>query len=462
MTLAWSTLVVLLVLLPGFFFFFGLGLPDRFTRIAVDRSPLSHVAGALFASALVHLSLVLVWRTAGWPSPDLELLLRVMIGGEALKAPGGVGIGAAVPGPASPAAVRDTVHELALLLRSNSISILGYLLASCSLGAVYGAILGTAIVNQWPFFWRISQHRWLFKLRLHDGGARQTVASVMTSRHVSGVEKLPGANMILQGAINSFGVGVEGQIKYLVLQEPVQRFYLRYRPEAPVTTALESVRIGSTGSHRNHGYELDGPRLLYLPGEHIENVVFEQSERIDTAKSADWQVLDEAVKRKLASDSLLANATADVNRLLEGLDQSIPPHLAWRACVFRWEGGFLAISNSARFERWAPELRLRLTPGEGVAGNAVTLNSVQSVEKGAAMPELHAPNAALLEGRPQAFRIVAVPFGRHPKVAGRALAVLSLDLLEVHDERQAKAVQAALEHLAAELSTKYAHVFAPK
>ena len=54
MSLAWSSLVILLLLLPGVLFFVGLYIPEQFTRETTERSPIGYVAGVMGISFVVH------------------------------------------------------------------------------------------------------------------------------------------------------------------------------------------------------------------------------------------------------------------------------------------------------------------------------------------------------------------------------------------------------------------------
>ena len=54
MSIAWGSLVLLVVLLPGVLFFVGIYWPEQFTRETEVRSPLGQLAGALLVAFLVH------------------------------------------------------------------------------------------------------------------------------------------------------------------------------------------------------------------------------------------------------------------------------------------------------------------------------------------------------------------------------------------------------------------------
>lgn len=438
--------MVLVGLLPGFFFFLGLTLPERFTRVSVARSPLSHVAGALFVSAAVHLVLLGLGQLFNLSSPSWEMILRVLIGGDALgeSSTGG-----------------DRIKELADLVERSALPTLGYVVLSSISGALGGWWLGKAIVDQKLFVWRLAQHRWLFKLRLERRSeVKQTIASALTSTkgELEGPKETVG--MIVQGPLHSFGVGTDGDICYLVLQEPIERFYLKLARDTPLTTALSSAQVGTSDSHAQRGQRIDG-RFFYIPGPHISNIVFEQSESIDLTETVELRRLDEAVALRHREQAELELERFRALTMMNELGECIPDDLAWRACIMRWDRQLLTIDQSTQFEYAAPELRLRLLPGEGAAGTAAAMKRVVD-----AVPEsehwyLTERNQRLVSEGIHPFRVIAVPFGSHPQRPDLALAVLCVDVLEPHSELQAVGIRAAVETQARKIGDAFPHLFLP-
>jgi hypothetical protein len=69
LSLAWGSLVLLIVLLPGILFFAGIYL---FTREAEPRSPLGQIAGALLVAFGIHGTAYLVSFHIPW-SPHIRV-----------------------------------------------------------------------------------------------------------------------------------------------------------------------------------------------------------------------------------------------------------------------------------------------------------------------------------------------------------------------------------------------------
>ena len=82
MSIAWGSIVILVLLLPGFLFSVGLFAPERFTRETAQRSPLGQLAGVLSISLLVHGLLFLLNRAVcgGWLACiDLNAVLDAIV-----------------------------------------------------------------------------------------------------------------------------------------------------------------------------------------------------------------------------------------------------------------------------------------------------------------------------------------------------------------------------------------------
>src|SRR5262249_7409873 len=81
MTIAWTTLLVVLLLLPGAFFFLGLYSRDRFTRELGRGNTITEFAVIVFVSAVVHLAAIflLLWlRTRGLSLTDETAVARLL------------------------------------------------------------------------------------------------------------------------------------------------------------------------------------------------------------------------------------------------------------------------------------------------------------------------------------------------------------------------------------------------
>jgi hypothetical protein len=163
-SLAWGSLVVLLLLLPGVLFFVGIYIPEKFTRETAERSPLGQLAAVLVISfgvqgVLYWLLSVLCRRWSWLPCVDLHLLTQVLLLDK--------------PNP-----------QISAMLTAYWGWILLYLLFAALLGAVLGYVVGRTITGTsfvGPYVRGLSQHPWVYNLSVGDNF---TIAYVMTNvRH---------------------------------------------------------------------------------------------------------------------------------------------------------------------------------------------------------------------------------------------------------------------------------------
>jgi hypothetical protein len=160
MSLAWGSIVVLVMLLPGVLFFVGLHFPEKFTRDAVERSALGQLAGVLLVSLVVHASAILLWAGICSFLPSLQ---RIDIGAFLLAMSPDTGD------------FRTRV-ELVQRLADRAGWILAYLLTTATLGVWLGWAVGARIVRGGLRF--LTQHRWVYHLSIGD---HLTTAWVMTN-----------------------------------------------------------------------------------------------------------------------------------------------------------------------------------------------------------------------------------------------------------------------------------------
>lgn len=252
MSIAWGSLVLLILLLPGILFFVGTYLPEQFTRDAEQRSPLGQLAAALLIALVVHgvlYALLATWCRGRFPCIDLELLLQTI--------------------NADPRAP-EVLRRVGEALRANRWWILSYLGFTCGIGVALGALYGWLVsTGRWQ---PLTRHAWVYDLSI-DG---LTYAYVLT--HIQKDDRI----LMYRGFLRAFALQHDGRFAYIVLRD-VSRMYLRLDDTAPETSVAPDHRmIGrTTGDAMSDPSDGAASRrrvrsYFIVEGEDIANVVFDK------------------------------------------------------------------------------------------------------------------------------------------------------------------------------------------
>ncbi|MDM0025911.1 hypothetical protein [Variovorax saccharolyticus] len=290
MSLAWATVVVVVLLLPGFAFFFGFYLPEQVTREATPISPLGQLAIVVGLSFLVHACSYIVINSFLCKSEILGIrcvaldqfipLLRI----DSLPAAPRLG-----DRPETLAAIRGTLGESGRMVDENAVQITAYFVAVTSIGVLLGLLAG--MVMQLSSMQRFARHRWMYSLnegRRHAWGskkARRIKAKVLSKTSEAG------AVLIYSGVVEDFFAKTDGTISQLVLRYPQKGH----------------IKVGEAGGAENinmvdlpvDGKEV-GRSFLFLTSDDIANVFF-VAEPVVEATS---QEMDRLRKLKEAKDKV--------------------------------------------------------------------------------------------------------------------------------------------------------------
>lgn len=261
MAIAWASLVLLVLLLPGLLFHVAISFPEKFTREAVQRSPLGQVAASLFVAFFIHaiLYLLLTWLCTGWletsmPCIDLGRVLETITLETAEEA--------------------NAASTVAQNLDEHRLAIPGYVALSSVLGVATGWLTGQQIVmGRLPM---LAQHRWIYDLAIGEDD-RTTIAYVLT--HVRQEDRV----LIYSGFLHSFALRPDGRFSYLVLTN-AYRYYLHLESERPRTSDPEHWRrIGDphapgAPAYPDTHFARDNREvsLFVIEGEDVANAMFDR------------------------------------------------------------------------------------------------------------------------------------------------------------------------------------------
>ena len=248
MSLAWTTIAFVVLLLPGVLFFVGIYIPEQFTRDTAPKSPLGQLAGAVVVSLGVHGTYFVLqgWTCAlpFWPCVNLEYVLATLQAGR----PGAV--------PLEALAANITQYRFSILL---------YFIGTAAAGLWAGKWVGSQVVDgrlRW-----LAQHEWVLDLPVKTE-LGYTYAYVLT--HI----QHEGKRVLYRGVLDTFGIEATGRFSYVVIKEP-RRSYLRLEEESPrVDVAPHLIGAAAVDSDERKGRK--SASYFAIEGEDIANVVFDR------------------------------------------------------------------------------------------------------------------------------------------------------------------------------------------
>ena len=246
MSLAWSTIALLVTLLPGFAFLAGLTMPERFNRETPPINTLGQLAVVVASAFFLH---GLLLSTAfGCSGHSWCIRLDVVFAAFHLS---------------EAAQIKPTA--VAANITSNAPQIVAYFALTSGLGALFGFWVGQGRVNsRWPFRW-LTRHSWIYQLNPDPNGMRVAMGYVVTD-----IEPTK-RRLIYQGHLIDFGVAQDGTFTYLVLQSPTRRYLTFEDTKAVLGPPLPLSSREQVGTH---GVSLTSDGFMVIEGERVQNFFF--------------------------------------------------------------------------------------------------------------------------------------------------------------------------------------------
>lgn len=251
MSLAWSTVALLVLLLPGFLFFVGLYLPERISRDIVPGGTLTQLGGVVLVAFFIHALLFAVHTSAcsAWSwLPCIRFDYALSTFSPDLKE------------AASPAILARNITE-------NRWWILAYFVGTSGLGLYVGLKTGQLIITG-PFRF-LAKHSWIYDLIDADDSSL-TLAYVLTTIRTD--------NRVLmyRGFLQEYCFTPEGKISYLVLVG-CSRYYLKLESKKPVTAAPKDwLVVGQSSDGLMADVSEKQWSYMVIEGEDVANVVFDR------------------------------------------------------------------------------------------------------------------------------------------------------------------------------------------
>jgi hypothetical protein len=274
-SIAWGSLVLLVVLLPGVLFFVGIYWPEQFTRETEVRSPLGQLAGALLVAFFVH---------------GIAYGVLSSLCGSALPC---ISIGALLNTINVDPKVHLEVVRVSNMMRQYRWWIFSYIVGTSAAGIALGALYGSLSAK--GRFRGFSKHPWIYALSV-DG---LTYAYVLTN--LSYEDRI----LMYKGFLRAFGLQQDGRFSYIVLTD-VTRMYMKLSATGSETSGsdLQKMIGASTPGKVVLPTESTKPKkrlqsLFVIDGTDVANAVFDVLE-------TDAEALDANELRKVLLEEAAA------------------------------------------------------------------------------------------------------------------------------------------------------------
>jgi hypothetical protein len=254
-SLVWPSIVLITLLLPGFFFQLGLYAPERFSRDTAPRNPLTTLGTVVLVSIIVHAVLDWTGRLSTTAGVAWNHVLDTMhIGGTTAQA---------------------TSERILGYYDANPILIPIYIFVTAFAGYLLGLAAGWLSVK--GFIPGAIQFPWAYELRNASGGAKR-----INYVHVLSNVEHDGKALLYRGRLHHFGLNGDGTFAYIAIGATEQRFLdlgggdpsLRDRTPIGGTLGTAEVRrnFGGLGGKKWHA---KGGALLMISGANIRSTVFQ-------------------------------------------------------------------------------------------------------------------------------------------------------------------------------------------
>jgi hypothetical protein len=243
--IAWTTIALLIFLLPGFVFSRGLLLPERFSRDTLPRSPFGQLAISVLVSFFVHSTLIWVlWRFKGVPHapplPDLWFAFGALQSGT-------------IAAPNAKQLADNVSHYLPWIEL--------YVAVTVGLGLLAGwAVAAAAVAGRNGKLRFLLEHAWVYDLLpAPENLVDLTYAYLLTKIDHDSTRLLYG------GPLDRFGIRQDGSFAYFVLRKP-ERF------------CVDLEKAGDRSSERRPVVDAAAPAggldYFYVSGEEVANAYF--------------------------------------------------------------------------------------------------------------------------------------------------------------------------------------------
>lgn len=256
MSIAWTTALAVVLLLPGLFFFIGLATFERLSREIVRSSAISEIGLAVAVAIAIHLAAVVIlsafgFRFSEFIEPFFEynnLSIDIFI--------------------------QRAADRLA--------PILVYILITALIGGALGGLVARAIMTGPLRF--LATHKWIYDVI--DANRKGGVITTYVMTTISQNNKI----LMYRGRLQEFFLSPDGKLSYVVLKN-CARYYMNFEEKFPLT----SEQLNLFGSKQD-GRPKTMWDYLVIEGTNIANILFDPSPEIKQTKEGEAALEDEIKK----------------------------------------------------------------------------------------------------------------------------------------------------------------------
>lgn len=244
MSLAWTTIVLIVLLFPGVFFFTGLSRRERFSREVVRSTAVGEVGLAVLIALVIHLA---SWGALSAFGFDLGNFVRPLFTLERIH----------------PAIASDLIVERLPKIGS-------YVVVTALIGMAAG----------WGVGWWISaghlqlfvRHKWINTVNasMRDG----VVTAYVLTTTVQNSKAL-----MYKGVLAEFFLTLDGSLTYVVLKN-CSRFFMSLEGDQPQTMKPADLFGAHQADREKQFWD-----YLFLDAKNIANILFEPSPELATTKA---------------------------------------------------------------------------------------------------------------------------------------------------------------------------------
>lgn len=252
MSLAWAPLAIILLLLPGIFFFIGLASYERLSREIVRSGVISEVAMATVIAIAIHTGVLTFISASGF---RLSEYIAPLIDFQTL-----------------------TPQRLSKEIASRALPSVIYLAVCTAIGFGLGVLVALGVVS--GLFRRIVAHRWVYDLIDANRKGGIVTAYVMTTL----VED--SQVLMYKGLVHDIFLGEGGKVSYIILRS-CSRYSMQFKEGYLLTTKQLELFGDKQGARPAHVWD-----RLIIDGSNIANVLFDSSPEI-TGQAEGQKLLEE-------------------------------------------------------------------------------------------------------------------------------------------------------------------------